>query len=768
MSSGSSEDGWTSIEPIEPIEPVEAEDVHIVPKSALTLVFEYLKDHSTELIRFLQKGKIYKLSALIVLLLSWALYFLLINYTESVLSKIINFELINLKLDNSSTHDLLNIKIDAISRINFSILNHWEYLIFYPILNFIGSSLVKFNKPVELILKFPHSRQSHPLNLRLDQFLFNLNSNTEISEVISIEILPIGIKSLIENYNNNFDIILKTSIDLDNSLLKDIDIAIENSYNFDAIDHRIKYNEFNGSIQNFTIETNFNKFNIELPKLEWDIIIPGCDKEFVKIGSLISYESNNLIDINNSLILSKLNNNSIKFCNDGLSPINRFINNIMKTGDSVKVIPKFKSSTNENLPYLLIWSISNIFKNFEFDIKLPIENYFDNDFISDFIIENKELSLATNELPNFNSKLEFNLDLPIDNTNNEIFNIDQITGYLTIQFEDSPIIGINLYKWHEVITNGNNFKINLDNTKIYVFNEDKIVEMIENYHDIGDKIIIINSRIDVSVKSMIFDTILQQLENHFILSLNSIFDFNFDFLVEIKKLIYLNSSNEKELNMFSYIKIYNPFDFNINFDFLKFEIFYKESQFGCIEFQQIYLTKDEISDEIRIYLKLNNNLNELINLYLDGKESNILIKTNSNSTNFKEINKLINNKEIEIPIKDIINYKLINKINIYSNENQIEFKMFNLFQDDIIKIKFKKINIKFKDIEINLNDIKIELNSDYSISERIELDKNFRNILNEFNGIELKSKVFFLVDIEIGDFKLVDLQFVQDLYTEVF
>ncbi|KAH3679796.1 hypothetical protein WICPIJ_008530 [Wickerhamomyces pijperi] len=434
-----------------------------------------------------------------------------------------------------------------------------------------------------------------------------------------------------------------------------------------------------------SIQTQFDVVFSPLPysmdahitDIEWDAYIPGCGATLLQIGSVISSEVD-IKPLEPSLVsfkaqLPELERKAQKFCPDGLSPLNRFINSMLSDQRDAKMFLKAKSLSelNRKLPKWFELFLGDTFQ----PVSVNVDEYLDFihseplDYQSD---QSAVMILNDNDSP-MRFQGDFHIKIPrlpwgLSNDGNSLFVLHKVMGDLAIvdSIDDEILLKLSLISWQDVHTDNDTIMVSISDSLLDISQSTgKVVKFIEEVVINGapgelTTHYALKSLLDLDMRTPISNSIFQRIEdsNQFIIP--SLYGphgsqaNNIPFLSNVHSKLHgfkhVSSSNSTHLRHFIDLEVDNSLNkFGVKFQYLNLLITHTNVIVGTLELSNVDLDQLE-SHKSQITMiarwSLSNDtqqaMNHLVSNYVSGLQPTLMLQPHIGSSKVQALTKVLN------------------------------------------------------------------------------------------------------------------------------
>lgn len=571
---------------------------------------------------------------------------------------------------------------------DYSDCNWFQKIIFVPISFFLGTVSLNFTGPIDVFYNFPDidSVLINPAKLYLPDMSIDVSPGSYNTFAFGLKMdITTDLANLYNRYLYSLD---GSGVNI--TLLYKMEFKLNKILNLGKWISDARYNfvltaenfsllpDF--EVKHFNLESNTNLFqtkfdvlfdpaawsiNANITSIEWDAYIPGCGATLLYIGSVLSseVEINPLEQTSVSFKASipKLDRKVQRFCPDGVSPLNRFVNQLLDTSKDAKVFLKAKSLSdiNRELPKWFELFLSNTFQPITLD---------DTDYIDflhfeplDYTISQSAIMVLNNAESPLRFQSEVLLKLPplpwdLSNQNNQLFDLTRVMGDFAILDEnDDILLKVALISWQDVLTEGSDLYFTITDSLLDIGNTDALAKFLG---DILNGVqstahYLLKSNLDLEIKTPISNSILQRVEgtNRVIIPQ---FDPNDNFftriVVENTGFKYITTSNSTHMRHFINLEVSNSRNkFGLKFQYLNLNVVYLGTVIGTVEMSNVDLDQNEShSSQMTVISRwiLNNetrsNLESLVSKYLSGNQPSVQLHGHEGTSRVPKVNSLIN------------------------------------------------------------------------------------------------------------------------------
>lgn len=556
--------------------------------------------------------------------------------------------------------------------------------LFYPLAYAIGEMDITPSSPVEVYVnlpQFPDERFYKPARVTMEQITmdFTPGSINGFEFPIHVEINPLDVTKLYNQYLTLKDIqhlpvvqvsgVFQTTFHLEKYFfLGDYSAQIRHELIFRSNDtsyipgYVVNSYALNADADSITTMAQLTLEPINIPlcatigQIEWDIYIPACEKNLLYISSLttnqVEFRSGQKTLLNAIASVPKFATKLEKTCPDGFSPVNRFVKKLTGAGANIFVRARRKSTINSELPPWLHRLLSDSFQ----PVSLNLDEFFDPAPLA-YRVESGGVMISNDaeSLPKLDMQLDAFLDLPFQNNENKMFDLQKVSGDICLLYEDEIMLKVYLYSWQDVQTNGSSLDLSIRSAKIDII-DDKVVSRALGRYLNGDRFeVLAKAEIDIDIKTPVSTRIFQQLEKDAFISTQGTEDGLQDIEIDLHDLIYITSSTSDQLGLFVNMGVTNPFKMTAGLQFVNVKVEYNGTLIGNVELADAVLTA-EVPSNVTSVLRLeadNEEVREaigrMVSEYISGQEPGIVIHGHPGSSKLPAFTNILS--RLSIPFK---------------------------------------------------------------------------------------------------------------------
>lgn len=450
----------------------------------------------------------------------------------------------------------------------------------------------------------------------------------------------------------------------------------------------------------------------KIAEIEWDIYIPGCENNLLYVATM---ESSKIlisgvepVAISTKGVVPELSKKLVKFCTDGISPVNKIAIKLLEDEGTFFVKARAMSELNSSLPKWLYAFLTNNFQPVTFDIKdmlkLP-----EGDLNYEIYSANVVIPNDPDLLPGLYSDIRVALDLPFDNTDDSLFNLTRVFGDLCFIYDDEIFMKIYLNSWQNVNTQGSTLDLSLRNSKIDIINDKIVSEVLLRYLD-GQKLDIIGKALlDLDITTPICSTIFQRMEQQVNISVAGESGIIDSLGIKINGLEYMKSSTDSQLRFFVNAEVNNTLKAGGAIQFISLLVDYNGTTFGNIELAETAIESLHASNVTPIVRfkaiddSSRDTINSLISEYISGHEPEIIIKGHDKSSRVPAIAHIASSLSIPFQIpsfgsEDHSGFILATTFHLLTS--QVEVTVYNPISNQFGVLSIKDAKTMYEDIDI--------------------------------------------------------------------
>jgi hypothetical protein len=665
-------------------------------------------------------------------------------YAETIFNQALHFSLGGFDILNM-TDTGASLKVKGTIVMDYSHIHWFHKAIVYPLTLLLGVvTVIQTEEPLGVFAELPQNPGTgykNPASVYFPTLDIDLTPGSikGIEMNITVNINPIDVVKLHEDYillkeyNGVRNLIVYGVFQGRFSLKKLISLGeyyarVEDSYELKAHDAwnftrftldsyvlDVGENGFNGSVQ-ITTDMILSPVTFSIGQIEWEAVIPGCspqDQNKLQFTSLVTdvikFSGYRPTVLRANVTTPHLSNALEKKCSNGISPFNRLIKSLMESQGTLFLHAKMNSQINAQLPSWLYFVLMNVAQPFTFSLS----EFVDTEHPLHYDVLKNRLSIPNDAaiLPELSSNIVLNLDLPAVNDNHQLFNLKGVFGDIYLLFEGKIILKVYLHSWQEVETDGPFLNFLVQGAKIDITDNTIVSFLLDEYLHGEDFEMYVMAKADIDMQTSISSKVLQQIEWNTTIPIQGSKDLLDGMSAQLHELAFVTSKTSAMLRLIANLELRNPVDISVDLQFLSVNIIFNNTVIGDAKVTDTSIPADALTNLTSI-LTLNPlssearcAIEELISLYISGREPEIVVEGHEGSCKIPAIAAILS--RLSVPFKmpsfqheDSDQKGFILGITFHVLSSKVQITAYNPIINELIVIRIKEAKVFSEDVEI--------------------------------------------------------------------
>jgi hypothetical protein len=690
------------------------------------------------------KNKLIIIPTVTVIAFLTTIIVVLVFYAETIFDQALHFCLSGFDVLNM-TDTGASFRVKGTIVMDYSHIHWFHKAIVYPLTLILGVvTVIQTEEPLRVFAELPQNPGTgykNPASVYFPTLDIDLTPGSikGIEMNITVYINPIDVVELHEDYillkeyNGVRNLIVYGVFQGRFSLKKFIPLGeyyarVEDSYELNAHDGwdftrftldsyvlDVGDNGLTGSVQ---IRTGMilSPVTFSIGQIEWEAFIPGCNPQgqnelqFTSlITDAIKFTGYKPTILRANVTIPHLSKALERQCSSGMSPFNRLIKSLIESQGTVFFHAKMNSQINAQLPSWLYFVLTNVAQPFTFSLN----EFVDTERPLQYDVLKSRLSIPNDAaiLPELSSNIVLNLDLPAVNDNHELFNLKGVFGEIYLLFEERVILRVHLYSWQEVETDGPLLNFLVQGAKIDITDNTTVSFLLDNYLNGEDFEIYVMAKADMDIQTSISSKVLQQIEWNTTIPIQGSKDLVDDLSAQLHELTFMTSKTPAMLRLIASLELKNPVGISVDLQFLSVSIIFNNTVIGYAKVTDTSIQADALTNLTSI-LTLNPSsseaqcaIEELISLYISGREPDIVVKGHEGSCKIPAIAAILSRLSVLFKMPSFQHEGSDQKgfilgVTFHVLSSKVQITAYNPIINEPIVIRIKEAKVFSEDVEI--------------------------------------------------------------------